>query len=63
MSKHPARFDNGAILRGAVRGSFIKLNPKSLIKNPVMFVVETGMAVTLFLTVFPRGAARRRRTA
>ena len=40
-------------MKGAVRDSFIKLNPKSMIKNPVMFVVEVGMVITLFLTIFP----------
>jgi potassium-transporting ATPase ATP-binding subunit len=33
----------------AVRASFVKLNPVSLLKNPVMFVVEVGAALT---TVF-----------
>ena len=37
------------ILRRAIRGSFVKLNPAVLVKNPVMFVVETGAAIT---TVF-----------
>jgi K+-transporting ATPase ATPase B chain len=37
------------ILRRAVRGSFVKLNPAVLVKNPVMFVVEAGAAIT---TVF-----------
>src|SRR4026207_2284390 len=38
-----------AILKRAVTDSFIKLNPITLLKNPVIFVVETGAAVT---TVF-----------
>jgi K+-transporting ATPase ATPase B chain len=41
------------LLLNAVRDSFIKLNPKSMVKNPVMFVVEVGMVVTLILTIFP----------
>lgn len=53
MSMHTPHIDNSAILRGAVRDSFLKLNPKSMIKNPVMFVVEVGMLITLFLTFFP----------
>ncbi|ADU27282.1 potassium-transporting ATPase subunit KdpB [Ethanoligenens harbinense] len=53
MSKHTRNIDNSAILRTAVRDSFVKLNPKSMMKNPVMFVVEIGMLVTLFLTFFP----------
>ncbi len=38
------------IVRRATRDSFVKLNPLTLLKNPVMFVVETGAAlVTIFL--------------
>jgi K+-transporting ATPase ATPase B chain len=37
------------IVRRAVKGSFGKLNPVTLMKNPVMFVVEVGAALT---TVF-----------
>src|SRR5436309_41032 len=33
---------NGAILRRAVVDSVVKLNPRTLMKNPVMFVVEAG---------------------
>src|SRR5215831_14233083 len=37
------------ILKRAVRESFVKLNPRLVAKNPVMFVVEVGAALT---TVF-----------
>ena len=37
------------IVKRALRESFVKLNPATLIKNPVMFVVEVGAALT---TVF-----------
>jgi K+-transporting ATPase ATPase B chain len=37
------------IVGRAVRASFVKLNPITLLKNPVMFVVEVGAALT---TVF-----------
>ena len=53
MSKHPQQGINGAILRKAVKESFVKLNPKYMIKNPVMFVVEFGFFITLYLTFFP----------
>jgi K+-transporting ATPase ATPase B chain len=37
-------------VRRATRDSFLKLNPKTLIKNPVIFVVEVGaVLVTVFL--------------
>ncbi len=37
------------ILRRALKDSFVKLNPITLMKNPVIFVVEVGAALT---TVF-----------
>jgi potassium-transporting ATPase ATP-binding subunit len=36
------------IVGGAVRDSFLKLNPRTLMKNPVMFVVEVGSVITTF---------------
>ena len=41
------------IMRQALKGSFQKLNPQYMIKNPVMFVVEIGFLVALVLTIFP----------
>lgn len=37
----------------AIRQSVVKMDPSYLIKNPVMFVVEIGMILTLVLTVYP----------
>jgi len=37
---------NWGIAGGAVRDSLIKLNPRTLMKNPVMFVVEVGAVIT-----------------
>ena len=54
MSKKNNVTMNRSIIRNAVRDSFIKLNPKSMMKNPVMFVVEVGMVITLILTFFPK---------
>jgi K+-transporting ATPase ATPase B chain len=36
----------GGIVGGALRDSVLKLNPRTLMKNPVMFVVEVGAMVT-----------------
>jgi K+-transporting ATPase ATPase B chain len=38
----------GGIVSGALRDSFIKLNPRTLMKNPVMFVVEIGALITTY---------------
>ncbi|HML48007.1 MAG TPA: HAD-IC family P-type ATPase, partial [Clostridia bacterium] len=54
MSKEKkTRFLTGDILKSSVLGAFVKLNPRYMMKNPVMFVVEIGFAVTLLLCFFP----------
>ena len=40
-------------LRGAVKGAFVKLNPRYMMRNPVMFVVEIGCFITLLLSFVP----------
>jgi potassium-transporting ATPase ATP-binding subunit len=35
-----------AILRTAVWQALVKLNPRSMIRNPVMFLVEVGSVIT-----------------
>ena len=39
------------ILRRAYRDSFLKLNPITLMRNPVIFVVEVGAALVTFFTI------------
>lgn len=41
------------ILKQALIGSIKKLDPRYMIKNPVMFVVEIGFLITLLLTLVP----------
>ena len=36
----------GPLVRAAIRESFIKLDPRLVAKNPVMFVVEVGALIT-----------------
>jgi potassium-transporting ATPase ATP-binding subunit len=61
MAKQVSMFD-AAIVRGAVKDSFKKLDPRILYKNPVMFVVAIGSLLTTALVVrdlagAPAGAA------
>ena len=42
---------DGRILMPAIGGAFRKLDPRSLIRNPVMFVVATVSALTTVLLV------------
>ncbi|MDP4147638.1 MAG: potassium-transporting ATPase subunit KdpB, partial [Bacillota bacterium] len=54
MSKDKkSKFITKSIAKQAIIDSFVKLNPKYMIKNPVMFVVEIGFLISLFLTFFP----------
>lgn len=44
---------NKNIVYEAVKEALKKLNPKVMARNPVMFVVEVGFAITLLLSIFP----------
>ena len=41
------------LYKRAVREAFIKLDPRTAVKNPVMFVVWLGTIVTLLVTLDP----------
>ncbi len=60
-ARHPKSFE-AHILRTAVVDAFKKLDPRRMVKNPVMFVVEVGSAFTTLLFVHAavtgRGDAR-----
>ena len=51
--KHNQKLITPEIFRQAIIGSFVKLNPRYMMKNPVMFVVEVGFVITLILSFFP----------
>lgn len=53
MSKKNQKLVTPDIFRQALIGSFAKLNPVYMMKNPVMFVVEVGCFITLLLSLFP----------
>lgn len=53
MSKKNQKLVTPDIFRQALIGSFVKLNPVYMMKNPVMFVVEVGCFITLLLSFFP----------
>jgi K+-transporting ATPase ATPase B chain len=53
--KHkPAASDQQAIYQQAFTGMFTKLDPRLMIKNPVMFVVEIGFVLTLVMCFNPQ---------
>src|SRR5499426_3537158 len=42
---------DGPIVRRAIKDAFVKLNPRQVAKNPVMFVVEIGSIFTTILII------------
>lgn len=53
MKQAKGKFVTPEIMSQAVKDAFVKLNPRYMVKNPVMFVVELGCVITLLLSVFP----------
>jgi K+-transporting ATPase ATPase B chain len=49
MSKHPrqTKLLEGSLVKEAFKQSFVKLSPRYMVRNPVMFTVEIGTAVML----------------
>lgn len=41
------------LIKNVIKQSFKKLNPITMVKNPIMFVVEIGFVITLLLSIFP----------
>lgn len=51
--KHKTKFITRDILKSSIIGAFQKLDPRYMVKNPVMFVVEVGFFITLILCFVP----------
>jgi K+-transporting ATPase ATPase B chain len=51
--KHTPKADMGGLYQRAIRESFLKLDPRITVKNPVMFVVWVGTIVTFLVTLDP----------
>lgn len=48
----PIKLFDPALLKEAVKQSFIKLHPAKMFRNPVMFTVETGTAVMIAVCIW-----------
>jgi len=46
MARKPARLFSRELVLAAIRDSFPKLDPRSQVRNPVMFIVELGSVIT-----------------
>ncbi|PSB27459.1 potassium-transporting ATPase subunit KdpB [Stenomitos frigidus] len=51
--RHTPKVNMSGLYQRAVRESFIKLDPRVQVRNPVMFVVWVGTIVTLLVTIDP----------
>ncbi len=52
MKTQSNKLFEAALVQTALKQSFIKLNPKVMLRNPVMFTVEIGTAVMLYMSVY-----------
>lgn len=53
MSKKQNKLIAKEILNNAIKGAFLKFDPRFMVKNPVMFMMEVGSILTLILSIFP----------
>jgi hypothetical protein len=51
--KHRPKANTKGLAQRAFKKAFVKQNPQVMLKNPVMFVVQTGTIVTALLTIDP----------
>ncbi len=51
--KHTPKADMRGLYQRAIKESFVKLNPRIAVKNPVMFIVWVGTIVTFIVTLDP----------
>ncbi|THU40272.1 potassium-transporting ATPase subunit KdpB [Niastella caeni] len=53
--KHEIKLFEPALVNTAIKQSFVKLSPRLMIKNPVMFTVEVGTFVMLAVVLYQLG--------
>ena len=51
--KHTPKVDTKGLYKRAIKESFVKLKPRVMLKNPVMFVVYGGTIITALMTIDP----------
>lgn len=51
--RHTPKVKMSGLYKRAFRDAFVKLNPRLMVKNPVMFVVWIGTIVTFLVTINP----------
>ena len=51
MEKSKAKFWQSALIKTSIKGSFLRLDPRLLWHNPVMFVVEIVSVITTWISI------------
>ncbi|MBD1895950.1 potassium-transporting ATPase subunit KdpB [Coleofasciculus sp. FACHB-129] len=51
--KHTSKVNTKGLYQRAFRDAFVKLNPRMMLKNPVMFLVWVGTIITALVTIDP----------
>ncbi|MBW4429304.1 MAG: potassium-transporting ATPase subunit KdpB [Nostoc desertorum CM1-VF14] len=51
--KHTTKAKSAGLYRRAFQQAFVKLHPRNMLKNPVMFVVWLGTIITALVTIAP----------
>jgi K+-transporting ATPase ATPase B chain len=51
--KHTPKVNTKGIYQRAIKDAFVKLNPRQIVKNPVMFLVWVGTIITALVTIDP----------
>lgn len=51
--KHTPKVDTKGLYQRAIKDAFVKLNPRQMLRNPVMFLVWVGTLITALLTIDP----------
>lgn len=51
--KEKQKMMKAAMIQNAVKESFLKLDPRVMVRNPIMFIVEIGFLITLLLIFKP----------
>lgn len=52
MNNRSNKLFEPALVQTALKESFIKLNPKTMMRNPVMFTVEIGTVIMLYVAIY-----------
>ncbi len=51
--KHTPKAKTKGIYTRAIKQAFVKLDPRTAVKNPVMFIVWLGTIITTLVTIDP----------